>query len=89
MDVLQNQNILEFTRCFLSPIFERHISEEANVTTDEWKGHRPISRTFKITRIPNESGLNFKVAHAMIHQVKSWRGLHFHGCLKVGFTPLG
>lgn len=66
------KKITDFSAKSLRPIFERHISEEATVTTDEWKGYRPISKTFKITQIPSEFGLNFKAIHTMIHQVKSW-----------------
>ena len=28
----------------LDTVFEKHISEQANVTTDQWRGDRPLSR---------------------------------------------
>jgi transposase-like protein len=56
----------------LQYIFVNHISREANVTTDKWRGYRPISKAYDITQIESNGGLNFKALHTMIHQVKSW-----------------
>jgi len=56
----------------LKGIFEKHISKEANVLTDKWKGYRPIMIDYKIEQIESDSGMNFKMLHTMIHQVKSW-----------------
>jgi transposase-like protein len=64
--------IKDFSAKSLRPVFERHISKEAKVTTDEWKGYRPIAKDFQITQIPSDFGLNFKAIHTAIHQVKSW-----------------
>jgi transposase-like protein len=64
--------IKDFSAISLRPIFERHISKEAKVTTDEWKGYRPIAKDFQITQIPSDFGLNFKAINTAIHQVKSW-----------------
>jgi transposase-like protein len=64
--------IKDFSAKSLRPIFERHISKEAKVTTDEWKRYRPIAKDFHITQIPSDFGLNFKAIHTAIHQVKSW-----------------
>ena len=64
--------IKDFSAISLRPIFERHISKEAKVTTDEWKGYRPTAKDFQITQIPSDFGLNFKAIHTAIHQVKSW-----------------
>ena len=64
--------IKDFSAKSLRPIFERHIAKDAKVTTDEWKGYRPIAKDFYITQIPSEFGLNFKALHTAIHQVKSW-----------------
>ncbi|WP_027126103.1 transposase, partial [Gelidibacter mesophilus] len=49
-----------------------HISREANVTTDKWRGYRPIAKAYNIKQIESNKGLNFKALHTMIHQVKSW-----------------
>lgn len=61
-----------FSAKSLRTIFDRHISEEAIITTDEWKGYNPLSKEFNITQIPSDNGRNFKALHTVIHQVKSW-----------------
>jgi len=56
----------------LRKLFEKHISEEAEVTTDSWKGYRPLMEEYNIVQVESNGGLNFKALHTMIHQVKSW-----------------
>lgn len=56
----------------LKKIFKTHISTDATVTTDLWKGYRPLMSEYNITQIESNEGLNFKALHTMIHQVKSW-----------------
>jgi transposase-like protein len=56
----------------LETIFEKHISEQANVTTDEWRGYRPLSGEYKITQEKSVGGVNFKALNTMVHQLKSW-----------------
>jgi transposase-like protein len=56
----------------LKTIFDKHISREAKVFTDKWKGYRPISKDYDITQYISEGGVNFNALHTMIHQVKSW-----------------
>ena len=56
----------------LNKIFEQHISENAVVSTDEWRGYRPLFEKYNITQYKSEGGVNFKALHTMIHQVKSW-----------------
>ena len=56
----------------LKKIFDAHISEEADITTDSWKGYNPLSDTYNITQIKSNNGANFIILHTMIHQVKSW-----------------
>jgi transposase-like protein len=56
----------------LERIFSNHISQEAKVTTDCWKGYRPLMKNYNITQIESDGGLNFKALHTMVHQVKSW-----------------
>ena len=54
----------------------KHISKTAQVTTDEWKGYKPI-KDFDITQISSNNGKNFPTLHKVIHQVKSWiRGIY-------------
>ncbi len=56
----------------LKKLFVKHISEEAEVTTDLWKGYRPLIGGYDIIQVESNGGLNFKALHTMIHQVKSW-----------------
>lgn len=56
----------------LKKLFIKHISNQAKVTTDSWKGYLPLSKDYNITQIESDNGLNFKALHTMIHQGKSW-----------------
>ena len=68
--------IPDFSSKSLRTIFDKHISKTAQVTTDEWKGYKPI-KDFDITQIPSNNGKNFPTLHKIIHQVKSWiRGIY-------------
>lgn len=62
----------DFSAQSLQYIFVNHISREAKVITDKWRGYRPIAKVYDITQIESNKGLNFKALHTMIHQVKSW-----------------
>ena len=64
--------IHDFSAQSLQYIFVNHISRKAKVTTDKWKGYRPIAKAYDITQIESNNGMNFKALHTMIHQVKSW-----------------
>lgn len=64
--------IEDFSSISLKTIFEKHISKEAKITTDLWKGYKPLAKEYNITQIPSNNGKNFKALHIMIHQVKSW-----------------
>lgn len=64
--------INDFSSKSLIKIFEKHIGKKAMVTTDEWRGYRPIAKDYEIEQIPSLDGINFKALHTMIHQVKSW-----------------
>jgi hypothetical protein len=66
------RQIDSFSAKELRLIFEAHIDKLASVTTDHWRGYRPIAKDFKINQIPSASGKNFKILHTMIHQVKTW-----------------
>jgi len=56
----------------LEKIFEKHIDENAAITTDLWRGYRPLFEDYNITQIASNNGKNFIALHTMIHQVKSW-----------------
>jgi len=68
------KKIKNFSSKSLIDIFDRYISKEAKVETDEWKGYEPIVKVhgYNIKQKPSGGGLNFKALHTMIHQVKSW-----------------
>ena len=64
--------IEDFSAGSLESIFVSHISKSAQITTDKWKGYKPIAKAYNITQIESNNGLNFKALHTMIHQIKSW-----------------
>lgn len=65
-------HIKDFSARSLQYIFIDHISRDATVTTDKWRGYRPIAKAYEITQIESNGGMNFKALHTMIHQIKSW-----------------
>ena len=68
--------IPDFSSKSLRTIFDKHISKTAQVTTDQWKGYKPI-KDFDITQIPSNNGKYFPTLHKIIHKVKSWiRGIY-------------
>lgn len=69
---MYSMKIKNYSAKELSKMFDSHISPEAKVTTDLWKGYRPIMKEYNITQIESNGGLNFIALHTMIHQVKSW-----------------
>ena len=56
----------------LKTLFDKHIDENAKITTDLWRGYRPLTKDYNITQIESNNGQNFVALHTMIHQVKSW-----------------
>jgi transcription elongation factor Elf1 len=66
------KRIEDFSARSLQYMFVNHISREAKITTDKWRGYRPIAKVYDITQIDSNGGLNFKALHTMIHQIKSW-----------------
>ena len=56
----------------LGTIFDKHLDGNAVITTDKWKGYRPICKDYNINQIESNKGKNFIALHTMIHQVKSW-----------------
>jgi hypothetical protein len=64
--------IEDFSARSLQYMFVKHISRDAQITTDKWKGYRPIAKVYNINQIQSNNGLNFKALHTMIHQIKSW-----------------
>ncbi|MBL4938892.1 MAG: IS1595 family transposase, partial [Lutibacter sp.] len=56
----------------LEKIFKKHIDQNAIITTDLWRGYRPLFEGYNVTQIESNNGKNFIALHTMIHQVKSW-----------------
>ena len=48
---MYTMRIEDFSAKSLQYIFVNHISREANVTTDKWRGYKPISKVYNITQI--------------------------------------
>jgi len=69
---MYSQKIDDFSAKELRTIFDQHIDKNAKVTTDKWKGYRPIAKEYDIEQINSNGGLNFKALHTMIHQIKTW-----------------
>lgn len=53
-------------------MFDKHISLDAKVKTDKWKGYRPIKKDYNITQSLSNSGLGMPEIHNVIHLIKSW-----------------
>ena len=64
--------IQDYSSKSLEPLFEKHIAQDAKVTTDGWRGYNPIARDYDIEQVPSNKGRNFKELHTVIGQVKSW-----------------
>ena len=54
----------------LETIFEKQSRAQANVTTDQWRGYRPLSGEDKRTQEKRIGGVNFKALPTMVHQLK-------------------
>ena len=64
----------------LKEIFDKHISPQAVVRTDQWKGYLPMQEAYKKpVQEPSDKGGNFKELHLHIMNLKNWiRGKHHH-----------
>lgn len=64
------------------PFFEKYISKDAKVVTDEWKGYLPLKDKYQIEQRKSENGTSFPQMHIHIMNIKGWlRGIHHH-CTK-------
>ena len=62
----------------LKPLFEKHISKEAKIRTDKWRGYAPLKNDYKEFKqeISNRNQ-NFKLFDHLIMMIKGWlRGIH-------------
>jgi len=69
---MYSMKILNYSAKELKRIFVEHISKEAKVKTDCWRGYRPLMKDYEITQIESDGGVNFKALHTMVHKVKTW-----------------
>jgi hypothetical protein len=62
------------------PFFNAHISKNAKITTDEWKGYLPLKKEYpELKQIPSNNGANFPELHIYIMNIQGWlRGIHHH-----------
>jgi hypothetical protein len=76
--VISNASAKQF-----EPFFEAHISKEAEVVTDAWKGYLPLRKEYPLLKqMPSNKGANFKQLHIHIMNIQGWlRGIHHH-CTK-------
>ena len=64
--------IEDFSARSLQYVFIKHISKQARVVTDKWRGYRSMAKAYDSKYIESNKGYNFKVLHTMIHPVKLW-----------------
>jgi len=62
----------------LKPFFEKHISKEANIRTDQWRGYKPLQTEYKkLKQEKSNPKQNFKLFHRQVMMIKGWlRGIH-------------
>jgi len=70
--------IEDYSSASLKPIFEEHISNEADILADGWAGYKPIKEDYPaLDQILSDAGKNFKMLHIQIRNFKNWlRGTH-------------
>jgi hypothetical protein len=68
----------DFSSNSLKEIFDKHISFEAEIKADGWRGYAPLKRIYKrLTQEKSENGTNFPEIHIQIRNFKNWlRGVH-------------
>lgn len=72
------KKIKDYSAKSLKSIFETHVSEDAKIVTDGWKGYVPLKKSHPHfeQRLSNK-GENFKMLHIQIRNFKNWlRGMH-------------
>jgi len=64
----------------LGAFLRKHVSKDATIITDEWRGYSPLRKEFvNLKQMPSNGGQNFKDLHIHIMNIKGWlRGIHHH-----------
>lgn len=62
------------------PFFDNHISPQARVVTDEWRGYLPLKKRYPfLEQKPPRKERNFPELHIHIMNIQGWlRGIHHH-----------
>ena len=69
--------IENFSNLELKKIFETHISVDALVKTDKWRGYFKQKETYNLEQVESANGSNFPELHILIMNLKNWiRGIH-------------
>ena len=73
--IIANASAKEFKK-----FFQKHISKDAKITTDAWRGYSPLKKEYKnLEQRLSENGKSFKEIHIHIMNLKGWlRGIHHH-----------
>jgi len=75
MQLIEKSSTEEFR-----PFFNKHISKDACVRTDNWKAYTPLKNEYtKLEQEESDNGLNFRELHIQVMNFKGWlRGIHHH-----------
>jgi hypothetical protein len=75
MQLIEQSSTEEFR-----PFFNKHISKDANVRTDNWKAYTALKMDYsKLEQVESDNGINFRELHIQIMNFKGWlRGIHHH-----------
>ena len=61
------------------PFFDKYISKDAKVVTDEWNGYKPLRDKYDIEQRKSDNGKSFPQMHLHIMNIKGWlREIHHH-----------
>ena len=74
------EEISDFSSKSFKLFFEKHITREATIKTDEWTGYKPLKTTYpNLIQVPSNSGKGLPDLHIHIMNMKGWiRGTHHH-----------
>ena len=63
----------------LRPFVESHVSLQATVRTDQWRGYTTLKDSYNLEQVPSQKGRNFLTFHRFVLGFKSWlRGIHHY-----------
>ncbi|MEP7168679.1 MAG: IS1595 family transposase, partial [Bacteroidota bacterium] len=75
-----SQTIVTSSAEELADFIDQRVDENADITTDGWRGYAPLKGVWKLKQKKSEAGENFSLLHIHIMNIKSWlRGIH-HKC---------